>query len=106
LRVLLDESVPRRLKSLLPHHDVSTAQEMGWAGIDNGALLRRASEAFAAFVTADRWFEHQQNLADVGVGVVLLIVSANRFEAYVGLAEELAKAVETSQPGELIKVGA
>jgi len=31
VRVLLDESLPRRLARLLPGHDVRTVEAMGWA---------------------------------------------------------------------------
>ena len=50
MKILLDESVPRLLKVRLPRHNISTVQEMGWAGIQNGELLRRAEELFVAAV--------------------------------------------------------
>lgn len=105
MRVLLDESVPRRLKSLLPDHDVSTVQEVGWAGLDHGELLERAA-AFDAFVTADQGIEHEQHLGRLSVGVVLLIASSNRFDAYLPLAEDSVRAVISGRAGELIKVAA
>ena len=33
MRLLLDESVPRRLRRALPNHEVKTVVEMGWGGI-------------------------------------------------------------------------
>ncbi len=105
LRVLLDESVPRGLRQLLPGAQVSTVQEVGWAGHANGALLALASE-FSVFVTADRGIEHQQNLAPLQFGAVLLVAKSNRLEAYRPLAEEIVAAVEKVGPGELIKVTA
>ena len=105
MRVLLDESVPRGLKDLLPGHEVSTVQEMGWAGMDNGELLRRAM-SFEVFVTADRGIEHQQNLAQFPVGIVLLVAKSNRLESYVPLAGALAGAVRSVAPSDLVKVTA
>lgn len=105
MRVLLDESVPRGLRALLRDHEVSTVQEMGWAGLDNGELLRTAS-AFQVFVTADRGIEHEQDLARFSVGIVLLIAKSNRLEDYMPLADGLAKAVTSAQPGKLTKVAA
>ena len=105
LRVLLDESVPRGLRSLLPDHQVSTVQEMGWAGIENGELVKRAGE-FAVFVTADRSIEHQQNLAALEVGIVLLVAKSNEMEAYLPLADNLVAAVKSVGLGELIKIAA
>ncbi len=54
MRVLLDESLPRRLRQELPEHEVSTVPEAGWAGKANGELLRLAEPAFEVFVTMDR----------------------------------------------------
>jgi hypothetical protein len=62
MRLLLDECMPRRLKQELFGHDVSTVQEMGWAGIKNGALLQLASGSFDALLTVDQGIEYQQNL--------------------------------------------
>ena len=44
MRVILDHCVPRRFKRLVAGHDVSTAYELGWASLKNGALLMRARE--------------------------------------------------------------
>jgi hypothetical protein len=43
MRVLLDECVPRALRGDIPGHEVRTVAEMGWAGVKNGELLRRAA---------------------------------------------------------------
>jgi Domain of unknown function (DUF5615) len=48
-RLLLDENVPRVLKSLLDGHDAKTVQELGWAGIQNGELVEKAEGVFDAF---------------------------------------------------------
>jgi predicted nuclease of predicted toxin-antitoxin system len=54
MRLLLDESLPSRLRRSLPGHSVKTVIEMGWGGIQNGKLLVLASEQFDAFITADK----------------------------------------------------
>jgi hypothetical protein len=46
MRLLLDESVPRRLRKALPTHSVKSAVEMGWSGVKNGALLALAAAEF------------------------------------------------------------
>jgi len=43
MRLLLDESMPRRLRNSLPNHFVKTVVEMGWGGVKNGKLLALAS---------------------------------------------------------------
>jgi hypothetical protein len=67
--LLLDESVPRRLRHTLPSHDVRTVVEMGWSGIKNGELLAlAAANRFDAFVTVDKRLPYQQNLATLPIG--------------------------------------
>ncbi len=53
MRLLLDECVPKRLKRELLGHEVKTVQDMGWAGIKNGALLKLADGQFDALLTDD-----------------------------------------------------
>jgi predicted nuclease of predicted toxin-antitoxin system len=62
MRILLDESLPRRLRGAFPGHDVATAAEAGWSGLSNGELLQLAAERFDLLVTADQNLQHQQNL--------------------------------------------
>jgi predicted nuclease of predicted toxin-antitoxin system len=61
MRVLLDECLPRRLKSELPGHELKTVPDVGWAGTKNGDLLRLASTAFDIFLTVDVSVEFQQD---------------------------------------------
>ena len=65
MKLLFDESVPRRLASSFPESfTVQTVQGMGWAGTANGLLLTlAAAEGFDALVTVDRGIEHQQNVS-------------------------------------------
>jgi hypothetical protein len=63
-RVLLDEHLPRRLRTLLPGFHVQTVAEAGWSGKTNGELLRLAVGVFDVLVTADRSIPHQQNSCD------------------------------------------
>ena len=45
MKVLLDESTPRRLASSFPgSFEIHTVQQMGWAGCGNGELLRLAAD--------------------------------------------------------------
>jgi predicted nuclease of predicted toxin-antitoxin system len=80
MRILLDESLPRRLRGEFTGHSVSTVVDCGWSGINNGDLLELAAAQFDAFVTADQNLQYQQNLAALPVRVVLLIARDNRFE--------------------------
>ncbi|NJO17974.1 MAG: hypothetical protein HC877_20280 [Thioploca sp.] len=52
---------PRKIKQAFPGHLVTTVGEMGWAGKNNGELLKLAEEVFEVLVTADKSIQHQQN---------------------------------------------
>ncbi len=106
MRILLDESLPRRLQRLLEGHDVRTVQEQGWQAKENGDLLALASREFDLFVTPDQNLPHQQNLAKFDLAVVVLVAESNRLASYEPLAEQLRKAVERTKPGEARRVAA
>ncbi len=72
MRILLDENIPVDLAAELVGHEVDTVAGAGWVGIANGRLLRRASGRYDAFVTMDRSIQHQQNIAVLSFGVILL----------------------------------
>ena len=46
MRLLLDESLPKKLKARLAPHEVRAVPEMGWASKSNGELLRLAEQQF------------------------------------------------------------
>ena len=80
MRLLLDESVPRPLRTSFPAaFEVRTVPEMGWAGTGNGALLGLAADSgFDALLTIDRGFAHQQNQDDLPLPVVIMLAASNR----------------------------
>ena len=81
MRVLLDEQLPRQLAQELLGHEVRTVQQQGWAGLANGELLRRATEAgFDVFLTADQNLEFQQNLVRSSLRVIVLVAPSNALE--------------------------
>ena len=61
MKLLLDESVPKRLAASFPSSfTLRTVQEMGWSGTGNGLLLSLAArDGFDAMITVDRGIEHQ-----------------------------------------------
>lgn len=107
MRVLLDECVPRRLRSHLPGHDVRTVPEMGWSGKKDGALLAlMAPDGFEVLVTVDQNIRHQQNLAAFGVAILVLVAPTNRLADLVPLASSALTALGTIQPDDLVEIDA
>ncbi|NQW04367.1 MAG: hypothetical protein HQ485_10105 [Acidobacteria bacterium] len=83
-----------------------TVRGLGWVGVKNGELLRRASGQVDAFITMDRNLRHQQNLAALPFGVVLIIARSNRIQDLLPLTSAVIDALEKIRPGQLQQVGA
>lgn len=61
------------LRHALTGHAVETAFELGWATLQNGALIAAAEDAgFEVFVTTDRNLRYQQNLKARSLSIVVL----------------------------------
>jgi hypothetical protein len=106
MRVLLDECVPRPLRRHLFGHNVSTVQEMGWADLENGALLMAMTAAgLDVFITVDQNLRYQQNLRAAGVAVVVSVAVSNKLADLEPLVPKLLAALSAIQPGELVEVG-
>lgn len=79
MRILLDENLDWRLRRELPAHEVESVVQLGWAGIENGALLKKAVEArFELLVTMDGSMAHQQNIAGRAIAIIALRANSNR----------------------------
>lgn len=71
MRILLDENFPIDFAKLLVGPEVTTVHvhNLGWSGIKNGELLRRAYSVCEVFVTLDRNLEFQKNIKVLPFGV-------------------------------------
>jgi len=104
MRVLLDECLPRKLKTELPDHEVSTVPEAGWAGRTNGEVLTLLSGRFDVFVTIDQNLVHQQDLSDLPFSVVVLSAATNRLEDVLPLVPALRESLNRVSPGKLVSI--
>ena len=60
------------MRHALTGHSVSTAYEMGWHELDNGALLNAVEAAFDVFIMTDQSLRYQQNLAGRRLAIIVL----------------------------------
>ncbi len=73
MRILFDHNAPVPLRYSLLNYTVATTAERGWDRLSNGRLLDAAEEAgFDVLLTADKGFQHQQNLAHRRIAIVIL----------------------------------
>ena len=105
MRILLDENIPIDFAAELPGHAVSTVVELGWNGVLNGELMRRARECCDVFVTLDRNLEFQQNISVLPFGVIIVRAVSNRMVHLRPLASAILLAVTAAMPGQLQTVG-
>lgn len=97
MKILLDESAPRLIKTSLPEFSISTVQEMGWAGLKNGELLALAEKQFDVFITADKQLRYQQNLT--GRRLAVIVLPSNQVPAVIALLPAIRQAINVVQPG-------
>ena len=102
MTILLDESAPRLIKKQLPQLAISTVQDMGWTGLKNGELLKRAEERFEVFVTADKKIRYQQNLSNRRLAIVVL--PSNQVPVVTTLSPVIERPLTTVQPGAFVEI--
>src|SRR5689334_7292575 len=105
MRVLLDESLPEELRSEIKGHDVHVVREFGWSGLKNGELLRRSAGRVDVFISADQNLEHQQNLRNLPVAVIVLIAKTNRIQDLRPLIPRLLEQLSKLAPRTLVRIG-
>ncbi|MDE2765338.1 MAG: hypothetical protein OXI25_02760 [Chloroflexota bacterium] len=103
MRILFDNGTPRQLRRRLFGHAVEEARERGWDALSNGELLDSAEEAgFEVLITTDQGIQHQQNLSDRRIAVVVLMNTSWLFIAR--HTQAVRNAIEEVQPGEVREV--
>ena len=106
MRLLLDESLPERLRFLLDEHHVETTRYRGWKSKGNGELLSLARDAFDVLVTMDQSIPHQRNLTDRDVAVIVLIATSNSLEDLRPLVPRLLEVLRGIGRGQVVRVAA
>jgi hypothetical protein len=102
LKILLDESVPRLVKTSLSSWDITTVQELGWSAIKNGKLLARAdAQSFTILITADRNLRYQQSAPRQ---LAILVLPTNRARVIRTLLPDITTALTHLRPGDLVEL--
>jgi uncharacterized protein DUF5615 len=79
VKLLLDECMTRFIKRDFVGHEVSTVEDAGLKGLENGDLLKAAAGIFDVLVTVDRNIPHQQNLRGLQIAVLILLAKRNTY---------------------------
>lgn len=106
MNVLLDECMDHRLRREMPGHDVKTVEQMGWASIKNGKLLRLAADSgFDAFVTVDQGISYQNDIASIEIAVFVLKAKSNSRARLRPLLPQLLAAIGATMPRTVTIIG-
>ncbi|HVH72506.1 MAG TPA: hypothetical protein VNB49_15545 [Candidatus Dormibacteraeota bacterium] len=106
MRVLLDECVNEQLRHYLGGHECQTARYAGFAGLENGELLKEAEAAkFDVLLTVDRGFEYQQNLAGRQIAVIVFSGQSVLFEDLLPLMPTCLDHLKSIRPGQVVRIG-
>jgi predicted nuclease of predicted toxin-antitoxin system len=105
MKILLDECVPCKLKTRFPGHECRTASEAGFAGKKNGELLRLAESAdYDVLLTVDRGIEHQLNMRERRISVLILRSKSSRLRDLIPLVPDCLETLSALRPGEIVKL--
>jgi predicted nuclease of predicted toxin-antitoxin system len=105
MRILLDENFPVDFAGYFQGHEVHTVHSLGWSGVKNGELLRRAYAVCEVFVTLDRNLEYQQNIKVLPFGVVVVCAASNRMMHLLPLVQNIIDAAGRVSPGQVERAG-
>jgi len=91
-----------KLRRDLPEHTVESVPLLGWAGIENGALLRRAEQdQFDVLITMDSNLPYQQDLGKRKIAVISLRAPSNRLDDTRPLMPKVLEALPRIRSGTL-----
>lgn len=80
MRLLLDENLPKRLKTDFSNHEIHTVRDKNWNGIKNGQLLQlMVDNGFDALLTFDKNLQYQQNFQKYTITVFVLSAFNNTY---------------------------
>ncbi len=107
MRILLDENLNWRLRRELTGYEVESVPLLGWAGTQNGLLLKKAAEAgFHILITMDSNMMHQQSIASHAIAVIALKAHSNRIQDTQPLMPKVLALLPKIKPGTLTFVSA
>jgi len=104
-RILLDENFPVDFAQAFAEYEIHTVHSLGWSGIKNGELLRRAHTVCDVFVTLDRNLEFQQNIKILPFGIVVVRTVSNRMAHLLPLVSNIVEAALKVSAGKVERTG-
>jgi hypothetical protein len=105
MKILLDESIPLRLKREFSEHDAHTVWEMGWQGKRKQELLAlMMADGFDVFLAFDKTLQYQRNFASFPIAVWLLSANGNDYHSLLPLVPLVKQQLKGGKPAPGVKV--
>jgi len=101
-RIILDENLPQPLRHEFGNHNVVTVGFMGWAGTQNGDLIKFIDGEFDILITGDQNLRYQQNLKERRIAIIEL--PHTRLDQLRPMLGQIKEAVEVSSTGSYIQI--
>jgi hypothetical protein len=102
MKILFDHGTPVPLRRALSGHAVSTAYEMAWTELDNGALLKAAETHFDALITTDQNLRYQQNFS--GLRLAILVLPTTSWPKIRDHEAQVVTAVNALRAGDVVEL--
>ena len=97
--ILFDQGTPVPLRRSLSNHLVSTAYELGWSTVTNGALIHLAEQkGYGLLITTDTNLRYQQNLT--GRKIAILVLTTTSWHRIRQVTAEIQSAVAVIKAGD------
>lgn len=104
MRILIDECLDWRLCRSITGHDSVSVQMMGWGGLANGTLLKRAEQEFDVFLTGDHNLTFQQEIDRFDLAIVVLHAASTQLRDTQPLMAKMLVLLPTIQSGEVVDI--
>ncbi|HXI22522.1 MAG TPA: DUF5615 family PIN-like protein [Pyrinomonadaceae bacterium] len=104
MRVLIDECLNWRICRALVGHHCTSAQRMGWAGLANGDLLKKAEKNFDVLITGDRNLSFQQDTLNFNIAVIVLHAKTTKLDDTLALIDKVLTILKTITKGDVVDV--
>jgi hypothetical protein len=104
MRILIDECLDWRLCRSISGHNCASVRAMGWGGLANGALLKRAEQEFEVFLTGDLNLTFQQEIRQFNIAIIVLHASSTQLRDTQPLMPKMLALLPNLQSGEVIDI--
>lgn len=105
--VLIDECINPRLLTRQQsefYGEVTTVRNLGWTGRRDNLLRQDIVGRFDVFVTIDKGFEFQHNVARLPFGIIILTAANNQMVSYERVLQALVRRVRDIRHGTVAHV--